>query len=220
MGVFSRMSDILQANINSALDKAEDPEKLLSLIISEMEENLVEIRAIAAKHLAEQKTIQRKLRNLTKTADDWQAKAQKAIESDREDLARAALVEKQKVEAEIEHISVANNQVTENLEKIQEDCARLVAKLAEAKAKRKSMQTRFEHAKTRLEVKKQVETYNVDHVLHRFESYESKIDELEAKVDAYEFTSQSGSSLHAEFAQLESNDKVEAELEAMKKKVA
>lgn len=219
MGVFSRMSDILQANINAALDKAEDPEKLLSLIISEMEENLVEIRAIAAKHLAEQKTIQRKLRALNKTASDWEEKAQKAIAKERDDLARAALVEKQKVQAEIEQINVANEQVTENLEKIQQDCARLVAKLAEAKAKRKSMQTRFEHAKTRLEVKKQVDTYNVDQVLCRFESYESKIDELEAKVDAYDLTT-SAKSLHDEFAQMESEDKIEAELQALKKKVA
>ncbi|BDX07950.1 phage shock protein PspA [Planctobacterium marinum] len=219
MGVFSRMSDILQSNINSALDKAEDPEKLLSLIISEMEENLVEIRAIAAKHLAEQKTIQRKLRALNKTSSDWEEKAQKAISKERDDLARAALIEKQKVDVEIEHINGANEQVTENLEKIQEDCSRLVAKLAEAKAKRKTMQTRFEHAKTRLEVKKQVETYNVDQVLGRFESYETKIDELEAKVDAYEYTT-AAKSLNDEFAQMEAEEKIEAELEALKKKVA
>lgn len=219
MGVFSRMTDILQANINAVLDKAEDPEKLLSLIISEMEENLVEIRSIAAKHLAEQKTIQRKLKSLNDTANDWQGKAEKALKNEREDLARAALVEKQKIEAEIQHLENANRLVTEHLDKIQEDCQRLVAKLAEAKAKRKSMESRFENAKTRLDVKKQLDGYDVDRVLSRFDNYENKIDELEARVDAYDLTTQA-SSLKAEFAEMESNETIEAELEELKKKVA
>lgn len=219
MGVFSRMTDILQANINAVLDKAEDPEKLLSLIISEMEENLVEIRSIAAKHLAEQKTIQRKLKSLNDTANDWQAKAEKALKNQREDLARAALIEKQKVEGEIQHLADANRLVTEHLDKIQEDCQRLVAKLAEAKAKRKSMESRFENAKTRLDVKKQLDGYDVDRVLSRFDNYENKIDELEAKVDAYDLTTQTNS-LKAEFAAMEANETIEAELEELKKKVA
>ena len=219
MGVFSRMTDILQANINAVLDKAEDPEKLLSLIISEMEENLVEIRSIAARHLAEQKTIQRKLTSLNATAQDWQSKAEKAIKNGREDLARAALVEKQKIETEIQHLEDADKLVVEHLEKIQDDCQRLVAKLAEAKAKRKSMQARFDNAKTRLEVKKQVEGYDVDRVLSRFDNYESKIDELEAKVDAYDMTTQTRS-IQAEFAEMEANETIEAELDALKKKVA
>lgn len=219
MGVFSRMTDILQANINAVLDKAEDPEKLLSLIISEMEENLVEIRSMAAKHLAEQKSIQRKLSALNATAQDWQAKAEKALRNEREDLARAALVEKQKVESEIQHVEDANEQITTHLEKIQEDCQRLVAKLTEAKAKRKSMESRFENAKVRLDVKKQLDGYDVDRVLSRFDSYESKIDDLESKIDAYDLTSQS-SSLKAEFAEMEANENIEAELQALKKKVA
>jgi len=219
MGVFSRMTDILQANINAVLDKAEDPEKLLSLIISEMEENLVEIRSIAAKHLAVQKTIQRKLKSLNDTANDWQAKAEKALKNEREDLARAALIEKQKIEAEIQHLDDANKLVAEHLDKIQEDCQRLVAKLAEAKAKRKSMESRFENAKTRLDVKKQLDGYDVDRVLSRFDNYENKIDELEARVDAYDLTTQA-SSLKAEFAEMEANETIEAELDALKKKVA
>lgn len=213
------MTDILQANINAVLDKAEDPEKLLSLIISEMEENLVEIRSIAARHLAEQKTIQRKLTSLNATAHDWQSKAEKAIKNGREDLARAALVEKQKIETEIQHLEDADKLVVEHLVKIQDDCQRLVAKLAEAKAKRKSMQARFDNAKTRLEVKKQVEGYDVDRVLSRFDNYESKIDELEAKVDAYDMTTQTRS-VQAEFAEMEANETIEAELDALKKKVA
>lgn len=219
MGVFSRMTDILQANINAILDKAEDPEKLLSLIISEMEENLVEIRTIAAKHLAEQKTIQRKINTLQSTANQWHAKAQKAIEKDREDLARAALMEKQKATNEIDELQQANQLVTEHLEKIHEDSARLVAKLAEAKAKRKSLHTRFEHAQVRLEVKQSVEGYDIERVVQRFESYETKIDELEAKVDAYDLTTQS-SSLKEQFAEMEADENIEAELQEMKKQVA
>lgn len=219
MSVFSRINDIIQSNLNAMLDKAEDPEKLLSLIISEMEESLVELRSIAAKHLADQKTHQRKLNSFEKKASDWEAKAAIAIEKGRDDLARAALVEKHKATTEIEALNEYLSVVTEQLQKIQEDSARLVAKVAEAKAKRKTMTTRIEHAQTRLDIKAQHEKYDVDAVMQRFETYESKIDELEAKVDAYDIVD-GNIDLDAQFKELEANDAIDAELEALKKKVA
>lgn len=219
MSVFSRINDIIQSNLNAMLDKAEDPEKLLSLIISEMEESLVELRSVAAKYIADQKTHQRKRNNLQNRADDWEAKATIALQKGREDLARAALVEKQKAATEVEELDKYLAVVNEQLQKIQEDSGRLVAKVAEAKAKRKAMASRFEHAKTRLDIQAQSEKYDVEAVMARFEGYESKIDELEAKVDAYDLV-QSNVSLESQFQELQANDAIDAELEALKKKVA
>lgn len=219
MGVFSRINDIVQSNLNAMLDKAEDPEKLLSLIISEMEESLVELRSVAAKHLADQKTSQRKLDALNKKANEWQEKAQKAVSKGRDDLARAALIEKQKVMAEQESIQEFNKVVTEQLQKLQEDSARITSKIAEAKAKRKALTTRMDNAKVRMEIKSTAEQFDVDKVMQKFERYESRIDHLEAQVDAYDVVS-SGQDLNAQFKELEANDEIEAELESLKKKVA
>lgn len=219
MGVFSRINDIVQSNLNAMLDKAEDPEKLLSLIISEMEESLVELRSVAAKHLADQKTSQRKLDALNKKANEWQEKAQKAVSKDRDDLARAALIEKQKVMAEQESIQEFNKVVTEQLQKLQEDSARITSKIAEAKAKRKALTTRMDNAKVRMEIKSTAEQFDVDKVMQKFERYESRIDHLEAQVDAYDVVS-SGQDLNDQFKELEANDEIEAELESLKKKVA
>ncbi|MBE1299571.1 MAG: phage shock protein PspA [Alteromonadaceae bacterium] len=219
MSIFSRINDIVQANLNAVLDKAEDPEKLLTLIISEMEDSLTELRTVAAKHLAEQKSCQRKLDKLQKQADYWQEKATVALSKDREDLARAALVEKHKATSEMESIEEHNKAVVEQLEKLQEDSARLVQKLSEAKAKKKSMQTRFAHAQTRLNVKREIEQYDVSGVINKFDSYENKIDELEARVDAYDMVS-SDQSLQAQFKEMEANDAIENELAELKKKVA
>jgi phage shock protein A len=219
MGVFSRINDIVQSNLNAMLDKAEDPEKLLSLIISEMEESLVELRSVAAKHLADQKTSQRKLDALDKKSNDWQAKAQKAVSKNRDDLARAALIEKQKVMAEQESIQEFNKVVTEQLQKLQEDSARITSKIAEAKAKRKALTTRMDNAKVRMEIKSTAEQFDVDKVMQKFERYESRIDHLEAQVDAYDVVS-SGTDLNAQFKELEANDEIEAQLESLKKKVA
>ncbi len=219
MSIFSRINDIVQANLNAALDKAEDPEKLLALIISEMEDSLIELRCVAAKHLAEQKSCQRKLDKYSKQAEYWQGKAELALSKGREDLARAALVEKQKAVSDAEQITEHNQAVTEQLQKLQEDCARLVQKLAEAKTKKKSMQTRIEHAQVRLNVKKDLGQYDIEQVVQKFENYESKIDQLEAQVDAYDMVPNSPS-LQQEFKDLEANDAIEAELAELKKKVA
>ncbi|XOV80581.1 MAG: phage shock protein PspA [Aestuariibacter sp.] len=219
MSVFTRINDIIQSNLNAMLDKAEDPEKLLSLIISEMEESLVELRSIAAKHIADQKTHQRKLTSLERRAEDWETKATVALQKNREDLARAALIEKQKISAEIEELAHYLEVVSEQLEKIREDSGRLTSKVAEAKAKRKAMYTRFEHAKTRLDIKAQHEKYDVDAVMQRFDGFESKIDELEAKVDSYDLV-EGNASLEAQFQELQANDAIDAELQALKKKVA
>ena len=149
MGIFSRFTDIVNSNINSLLDKAEDPEKVIRLIIQEMEETLVEIRSVAAKNLAEQKHIDRKVAQLQKQAQMWQNKAKLAVEKGRDDLARAALNEKHQADAKVVEAEQGKQQIDELITTIQDDTVRLQAKLTEARSKQKSLAARKQSSATK-----------------------------------------------------------------------
>ena len=218
MGVFSRFTDIVNANINSALDRAENPEKIVRLIVTEMEETLVEIRANTAGYLADKKTFERKLARLQKQSVHWQEKAELALSKDREDLARAALVEKQNADAEVVQVKQDIAKIDEILLTLQEDSARLNEKMTEAKAKQNTISMRENCAVTRLKVRQQAHRHDIDDAIARFDSYERKIDDLEAQVEAYDTTNVT--LLSAEFRKMETQSKVDDELEALKKKVA
>jgi phage shock protein A len=216
MGIFSRFTDIVNSNINSLLDKAEDPEKMVRLIIQEMEDTLVEVRSASAKTLANKKDISSQIAKLQNEADDWQAKAELAISKDREDLARAALQEKKKC---VEHSEVLSKELTiieEQISKLQNEIGQLQEKLADAKARQKTIIMRQKTVSSRLEVKKTLDSSKVDAAMGRFEQYERKIDDLESQVDAYDLGKKT---LADEFAELESDDKINDELAALKKKV-
>ncbi len=219
MGMFSRMSDIVQANINAILDKAEDPVKVVKLLIQEMEETLVELRSVAATNLAEKRQLERQISKLKQQTKDWQDKATLAMEKNREDLARSALVEKhnsqQKLSALTEEITV----VEESLSKLQEDTGRLQTKLLEARAKQKSLVIRERSAAVRITAKSKTHSVKIDDAIVRFEQYERRIDDLEAQVDAYDLVNES-QDLNAQFQQLEHENEIEKELEALRKKVA
>lgn len=219
MSMFSRMSDIIQSNINAMLDKAEDPEKVIRLIIQEMEETLVELRSVAAKQIAEQKFLSRKVSKLEAQAQEWQNKAQLAIEKDKESLARAALVERQSVLQKVEELKAQAIQVEDALGKLQDDTARLNEKLAEARAKQKAMAIRKNSVGVRLKAKQVEHRTKVNDAMARFDSYERRIDELEAQVDAYDLTAES-QSLESQFRELEADDVIEKELAALKAKAA
>lgn len=219
MGMFSRMSDIVQSNINALLDKAEDPEKVIKLIIEEMQETLVEVRSVAAKQLAERKYLDRQIEKIHNQVQDWANKAQKAVEAGRDDLARSALEHKVELEARLAVIEKDRTFVCEQIEKLQTDCQSLQGKITEAKQKQKVLINKSKVIGARYQMTQQNEKLNVDHVLGRFENYERKIDELEAKVDAYDLVTPE-SDLSAEFRKLETSDTVERELAALKKKVA
>jgi phage shock protein A len=213
------MSDIVQANINAILDKAEDPAKVIKLLIQEMEETLVELRSVAATNLAEKKQVQRQADKLEQQINAWQAKATLAVEKEREDLARAALGEKHLCQQKLSALTDEQNVVDESLSKLQADMGKLQDKLVEARAKQKSLIVRERSVAVRMTVKNRVHSVKIDDAIMRFEQYERRIDDLESQVDAYDLVNES-QGLHAQFNELEAESQIEQELEALRKKVA
>ncbi|GMM68461.1 MAG: phage shock protein PspA [Pseudomonadota bacterium] len=216
MGIFSRFTDIVNSNINALLDKAEDPEKMVRLIIQEMEDTLVEVRSASAKTIANKKDIANQIAKYESDASDWEAKAELALSKDREDLARAALQEKKKSAEAAEALSKELAIVDEQISKLQDEIAQLQEKLADAKSRQKTIIMRQKTASSRLEVKKTLDSTKVDNAMGRFEQYERKIDDLESQVEAYDLGKKT---LQDEFAELEASDKVDDELAALKAKI-
>ena len=215
MGLFSRLGDIINSNINSMLDNAENPEKIARLIIQEMEDTLVEVRTAAARAMADKKEMERDITHFTTVRDDWASKAELAIDKGREDLARGALVAKQKADAEIDRRKNAMAAAEEAFEKRQDDLSKLQAKLDEAKAKHRALMMRREAAEQRIRVRSQVYDGRVDEALARYGNIERKVDEMEAYADQI---SGSEPTLEAQFAALEQDESIEKELAALKAK--
>lgn len=216
MGIFSRFSDIVNSNINALLDKAEDPEKMVRLIIQEMEDTLVEVRSSSAKTIAEKKELQRVVNRLQEEVSDWQSKAELALSKEREDLARAALIERQKAAEQSDSVTADIANLDEHIGKLQDEVAQLQEKLADAKARQKSMLMRQKTVASRLEVKKTLDSNRINDAMYKFERYEQKIDTLEAQVEAYDLGKKT---LKDEFAELAAQEKIDNELAALKAKV-
>ncbi|PKH85857.1 phage shock protein PspA [Colwellia sp. Bg11-28] len=217
MGLFSRFTDIVNANLNSMLDKAEHPEKMIRMIIGEMEETLVEVRSTAAKNIAEQKTLARKVKTTQEGVAHWHDKAEIALNKGREDLAKSALAQKHKCQAELTQLNEENVQLTDLLSAIQEDAQRLQDKLSEAKRRQDALRLRQESAEVRLKVREKAVIHNIDEAMAKFERYQQKIDHLEAQVESYDLTK--NKDLSTQISDLEQDDNIEAELAEMKKKV-
>ncbi|MBO2570015.1 phage shock protein PspA [Shewanella algae] len=218
MGIFTRFADIINANISALLDKAEDPEKMVRLIIQEMEDTLVEVRSTSAKVLAEKKELLRRIGKVQLQVQDWQEKAELALTKDREDLAKAALVEKQKAATLAQTLEQELEVVEEHIARLKEEVGQLQEKLADAKARQKTIIMRKQTASSRLEVKKQLDSSKIDNAMLKFEQYERRIEGLEAEVESYDLGGKK-SSLEEEFAALKAEDSVSVELEALKAKV-
>ena len=216
MGVFSRFTDIINSNINSLLDKAEDPEKMVRLIIQEMEDTLVEVRSSSAKTLADKKDLARQISKYEKDAEQWQQKAELALSKGREDLARAALVEKKKSADNAVSLQEELTHVDEHIEKLQGEIVQLQDKLADAKARQKAILMREKTATSRLKVKKKIDSDKVNDALSRFDRYERKIDDIEAQVESYDLGSKS---LSDEIAELETDEQIDDELAELKAKM-
>ena len=219
MGIFSRFSDIVNSNLNAILDKAEDPPKMVRLMIQEMEDTLVEVRSAAARSIADKKELGRKVARLESEAGDWSAKAELAVTRGRDDLAKAALAERAHIESAAEGTRAQLRAVEEGLVKLNDDIARLEAKLADAKAKQRAMITRHNTASRQLAMREKIHSNRIDDAVLRFEQYERKLDDVEARVEAYDLGTQK-KSLREEFVSLESEDRVELELRELKEKMA
>jgi len=217
MSIFSRFSEIINANINSILDKAEDPEKMVRLIVQEMEETLVEVRTQSAKLIADKKELGRRARRMEKEADDWERKAEIALSKEREDLARAALKEKTTALEEVSLVTSDLEQIEMNLQKLSDDIGQLQQKLNDAKARQKALILRGKTAKSRIGVKRQIHDVDIEGAMGRFERYENRIDLLEGEIESYDLGQRN---LADEIADLESDEKVDEELEKLKARMS
>jgi phage shock protein A len=216
MSIFSRMTDIINSNLNALLDKAEDPEKMVRLIIQEMEETLVEVRTTSARTIADKKELARRRDWLKEESSEWERKAEVAIRKGRDDLARAALVERNKAAESAESAARELQLLEETLGKLSEDTAALQQKIKDAKTRQNAIIMRGKAAKTRLGVKRQLNDANLDDAIHRFEQYERKMDDLEGQIEAFDLGQRT---LADEIKELEGGEKIDEDLKALKARV-
>lgn len=217
MGIFSRTRDIIAANVTDLLDKAEDPAKMIRMIILEMEETLVEVRASAARTIADQKELRRQIAKLETVQANWLEKAELALSKDREDLAKAALVEKQKAADLACQLQEEIDLLDESLKASEADIAKLQGKLREARARQNSIVTRLESANNRARMREMYAGPKIDEAFSRFELLERRVDYAEGRAEAAGMGA-APKSLEEEIAELRSSDKVDAELAALKAK--
>ena len=216
MGMFSRMTDIVHANINAMLDKAEDPQKLIRLMVQEMEEALAHARCVSAQYIAQKKQLNRSADSLNRSAQRWQEKAQRAVEKGNDSLARAALKEKQSQTRQFEILQEEIAQIDSQLDKLTDDIEQLGHKLTEARQKARMLSQREHTVAAQLELRNQAQQESVQRAMGKFEAYQQKVDQLEAQVEAYDLGSGSAS-LEAQFVELEQDESIEEELARMKK---
>lgn len=216
MSIFSRFTDIINSNISAILDKAEDPEKMVRLIIQEMEETLVEVRTQSARVIADKKEIGRRTERLKSEAEQWEGKAEIALSKERDDLARLALREKNQALETVEVMEKDLVTLEANLEKLGGDISQLQQKLVDAKNRQKALIVRSKTATTRLGVKRQLHSVNIDEAMERFDRYERKMDDLEGEVEAYDLGQRN---LADEIADLEADDQIDEELARLKSRL-
>ncbi|CAN5548415.1 phage shock protein PspA [soil metagenome] len=219
MGLFSRPRDIIAANFTDLLDKAEDPAKMIRMIILEMEETLVEVRASAARTIADQKEMRRHINKLQTLQESWTEKAELALSKDREDLAKAALVEKQKAADMADQLTHEITTLDDALKASEADITKLQNKLREARTRQNSVVTRLESAHNRAKLREMYNGPKVEDAFSRFELMERRVDFAEGRADALSFGAPQ-KSLEEEISELRSAEKVDAELAALKARVS
>jgi phage shock protein A len=216
--VFSRARDIFAANMTELLDRAEDPARMIRMIILEMEETLVEVRATAARSIADIKDLRRSLERLEAIQANWTEKAELALSKDRDDLAKAALIERQKAADMADGLLAEIGQIEEVLRGYEADIAKLQTKLREARARQNAIQHRLESAVTRAKARELLHGGRTEDAFSQFEILERRADFAEGRAEALGLTGPK--SLEEEIAELKAAEKVDAELEAMKAALA
>ena len=221
MSVFNRFSDIINANINSILDQAEDPGKMIKLITLEMQETLVEIRASAARYIADKKQIQMQISFSRREINNWQEKAELAITKHRDDLAKAALREKARFEESVTLLEAEYAQVDDAIRKLAQDALALEEKFNVARTRQKALVLRGRTAKSRIKVKRQLHDVNFDVALSRFDAYERKLDDMEGTIESYDIQNADlkNRSLAQEINDLQNDEHLTRELNALKSRL-
>jgi phage shock protein A len=218
MGIFTRFRDIVSANINAMLDKAEDPEKMLKLMIREMEDTLVEIKASCAGVMAAGKKIQRELEGVQSRAGYWEDKAALAVSKGRDDLAREALLEKRRFMGKGEVLQRELKEHHALVDQYQEEIAQLEDKLGAAREKQRSLVQRHIHAQRKRQAEEEIRRAGQAEVIHRFEEFENRIERMEAEADLVNFGRKS--TLGQDIAALEDDEELQKELDALKASAA
>ncbi|MFM1919000.1 MAG: Phage shock protein [Candidatus Hydrogenedentota bacterium] len=216
MGIFTRVRDIISANINAMLDKAEDPEKLVKLMIREMEDTLIEVKANCAGSMATKKRIQREIEEMLEHAKTWDGKAALAVDKGREDLAREALQEKRRFVERAETLENELEQAKQLVTQYQSDIMQLEDKLGAAREKQRMLVQRHRHAVHKKTTEEQVRRFETAGALQRFDAFQERIDRMEAEADLVNYGRKQPGSLAEQFAALESDDEIEQELAALK----
>jgi len=216
MGIFTRVRDIISSNINAMLDKAEDPEKLVKMMIREMEDTLIEIKANCAGGMATKKKIKREIETVLELAKNWDAKAQLAINKGREDLAREALIEKRRHVERAESLEEELEQAKTLVTQCQSDIMQLEDKLSAAREKQRVLVQRHTNANTKKKAQQQIRRYDTSDALQRFDDFQQRIDRMEADAELVNYGRKT--SLADQFKELEHDDEIEQELAALKAK--
>ena len=217
MGIFTRLTDIVNSNINAILDKAEDPDKIIRMIIQEMEDTLVEVRSGAARAIADQKDITRKLKRIEEAQTEWARKAELAISKGRDDLAKGALIERNNLEETKEHYQAEFDHITKALSHGEEDIVKLDSKLREARAKKATIAARTKNAVNQVRVKRNIHDNRINDAFDRFDKVEQRLDRLEGEAESMEIGR--SETLNEAFKNIEGNEALDKELAALKAKV-
>ena len=218
MGIFSRTRDIIAANVTDLLDRAEDPAKMIRMIIMEMEETLVEVRASAARTIADQKEMRRTIAKIDQAQANWSEKAELALSKGREDLAKAALIEKAKLGQMAEQMQGEIAALDEALNHHELDIGKLEAKLREARSRQSAVLSRLETAQNRAKMRRMYAGPRVDEAFARFDLLERRVDLAEGRAEVFDLGKTK--TLEEEILELRAGDAVDAELEALKNRVA
>lgn len=218
MGIFSRFKDIVTSNLNSMLDGVEDPEKMVRLIIQEMEDTLIEVKSSCAGIIADQKKIERQLAQAHDYAREWEAKAKLAVGKNRDDLARAALAEKRRYEQRIEGLARELRHAKDHVAQFQSDITELEAKLADAREKQRSLIQRRNAASIRYDAQTRIRKVDTSGAFAKFEAYENNIERMESEVELVNGF-RPKDPLREAFSTLEHEDEIEKALSDLKKEV-
>ena len=216
MGIFSRMSDIINSNLNALLDQAEDPQKMIRLIIQEMEDTLVEVRSSSARVLADRKAAARRLKQVQEEAHSWELKARLAVNKGREDLARAVLQEKHAIEDEVVVVETELQAADEHIAQLSTEIGQLQQKLSDAKSRQQALLMRSQTVESRIKVKRQMHREALDTAFQRFEHFERRIDNLESQLELLDVGRDVAPDLAAEIESLQQDERISDELQRLK----